>query len=144
MSMKSAKEKVAYLRGLAKGLEVEESTKEGKLLYATLDVLSALAEDLEELEDTVAELSEQVDAVDEDLDTLETEVYGDEDDEDEESFYEITCQNCNEEFCVDEDTLMEGMDGGEITCPNCGEKVEFELECDCDDECCGHGGKKEN
>ncbi len=136
-------EKVAYLKGLAEGLEIEEKSKEGKLLTAIMDVLSDLAVSVEDLEDYTAELTEQVDAIDEDLDALEGEVYGDDecdcddcDDEDwDEEFYDVTCPNCNEEFNVDEETLMEGS----INCPNCGEHLEFDIdECDCGD--CGDEG----
>ena len=38
-------EKVAYLKGLFEGMEIDESTKEGKLLKAVVDVLGELAED---------------------------------------------------------------------------------------------------
>lgn len=130
-------EKVAYLKGLAEGMEIDETTKEGKLLKAIVDVLGDLAEDAADLEDYVAELTEQVDAVDEDLSTLEDVVYEelDEDcdgdcdccdgcDDWDDEFYDITCPNCKEEFEVDEETLL---DGG-IDCPNCGEHLEFDID----------------
>ena len=131
-------EKVAYLKGLIEGFAIDENSKEGKLLKAVMDVLSDLAVSVEDLEDYTAELTEQVDAIDEDLDTLEDEVYGDEDDgcgcEDcEDEFYDICCPNCDEESCVDEETLLEGG----IECPNCGEHLEFDIDCDCEDEECG-------
>ena len=63
-------EKVAYLKGLAEGLGIEEDSKEGKLLKAVMDVLADLAVSVEDLEDYTAELTEQVDAIDEDLDDL--------------------------------------------------------------------------
>lgn len=134
-------EKVSYLKGLAEGLGVDDSTKEGKLLKAIIDVLDDMASNLESLEDYTEELTEQVDAIDEDLDSLETDFY--EDDEDgcdcgceDGDFYDITCPNCEEEFSVDEETLLEGS----IECPNCGEKLEFDIEdCDCDDGDCSCG-----
>ena len=64
-------EKVAYLKGLAEGLGIQEDSKEGKLLKAVMDVLADLAVSVEDLEDYTAELTEQVDAIDEDLDALE-------------------------------------------------------------------------
>lgn len=138
-------EKVAYLKGLAEGLGIEENSKEGKLLKAVMDVLADLAVSVEDLEDYTAELTEQVDAIDEDLDSLENDFYDDEcdgcGDDDEEAYYDVCCPNCNEEFCVDEETLLEGG----IECPNCGEHLEFgDIECD-DDECgCGcHGHEDE-
>lgn len=130
-------EKVAYLKGLAEGLELDESTKEGKVLKNIIDVLTDMADEVEGLADFVDELSEQVDAVDEDLDALENDYY-DEDEEDDEDgeFYDITCPKCGEEFCVDEETLLDGS----VDCPECGETIEFEIECDgdcasCDGDC---------
>ncbi len=135
-------EKVAYIKGLAEGLELDEGTKEGKLLKAIIDVLGDITEDHADLEDYVAEMAEQVDAVDEDLSSLEDVVYEELDDDDDcdcdcdccgdwdEDFYEITCPNCKEEFEVDEETLL---DGG-IDCPNCGEPLEFDLEDDEEEE----------
>ena len=129
-------EKVAYLKGLMEGLSVDETSKEGKILKAVVDVLDDLAVSVEDLEDYTAELTEQVDAVDEDLDSLENDFYGEcdccDDDEDEE-YYDITCPSCGDEFSVDEDTLLEGG----IECPNCGEHLEFDVECDdCGCDCC--------
>lgn len=137
-------ERVAYIKGLAEGLDLDESTKEGKLLKAIIEVLGDMAEDAADLEDYVAELSEQVDAVDEDLSTLEEVVYDELDDEDDfdcdgdcdccgdwdEELYDVTCPNCGEEIVIDEETLL---DGG-IDCPNCGEPLEFDLEEDEEDE----------
>ncbi len=129
-------ERVAYIKGLAEGLELDESTKEGKLLKAIIEVLGDMAEDAADLEDYVAELSEQVDAVDEDLSTLEEVVYDELDDEDgcdcdcdccdewDEGLYDVTCPNCKEEIVIDEETLLDGS----IECPNCGEPLEFDLE----------------
>ena len=130
-------EKVAYLKGLAEGMEISADTKEGKLLNAIVDVLSDMALDLEDLADDVTEIAEHVDAIDEDLDLLETDYYEDYDDEDfdddDEGFYDVTCPNCGEEFAVDEETLLEGS----IACPECGENLEFDLdECDGECDCC--------
>ena len=137
-------ERVAYLKGLAEGLNLDETTNEGKLLKAIIEVLGDMAEDAADLEDYVAELSEQVDAVDEDLSTLEEVVYEEFDDEDDcdcdcdcdccgdwdDELYDVTCPNCGEEIVIDEETLL---DGG-IDCPNCGEPLEFDLEDDEEEE----------
>ena len=141
--MMSVTEKVAYLKGLAEGLGVDDSTKEGKLLKAIVDVLGDMSESIDGLENYTTELTEQVDAIDEDLDALETDFYEDYDEDDDDEcdcddaeFYDVVCPNCDEEFSVDEDTLLEGS----IECPNCGEKLEFDIdECDCDDDECSCG-----
>ncbi len=131
-------EKVAYVKGLMEGMEMDDKTKEGKLFGLIIDILDELAEDVADLQDYAEELTEQVDAVDEDLNALEEDFYDEWyeddcdcccgcDDEDEE-YYDVTCPSCGEDFEVDEDTLL---DGG-IDCPNCGEHLEFDFDCDCD------------
>ncbi|MDD2417589.1 MAG: hypothetical protein PHR24_00705 [Oscillospiraceae bacterium] len=136
--MMSVTEKVAYLKGLAEGLGVDDATKEGKLLIAIIDALGDISENMDSLEAYASDLGEQVDAIDEDLDSLETDFYGDDEDDDdyydmdgEDEYYDVVCPNCDEEFSVDEDTLLEGS----IECPKCGEKLEFDID-ECDDECC--------
>ncbi len=129
-------EKVAYLRGLAEGMKLDSSTNEGKLTLAIIDTLDDIALTVSDLEDTVAELSAQVDEIDDDLGELEDEVYSDGCDDEDEDFddtlYEVECPNCGDIICLDEEML----DEGEIDCPNCGEKLEFDFEDgDCD---CGH------
>ena len=132
-------EKVAYLKGLAEGLGIEEDSKEGKLLKAVMDVLADLAVSVEDLEDYTAELTEQVDAIDEDLDALENDFYDDEcdccGDEDEDDFFEAECPNCKEPLVIDEDVLRAGV----IECPSCHSQFAVSDECDCDDDDCDCG-----
>ncbi len=119
-------EKVSYIKGLAEGLNLDDSTKEGKVLLAMLDVLNDIALDLEEVDEDLDEMAEVLSDVEESVYDLEDEVYGDDDcdDEDEElddDMYEVTCPNCGNSVVVDYDILSDG----EIDCPNCGEKLEF-------------------
>ncbi len=130
-------EKVAYLKGLIEGMEIDVTAKEGKILKAIMDVLTDVAVSVEELEAMVDEMGEQVDTIDEDLDALETDYYDEYYDEDDcdcdccdDEFYDVTCPNCNEEFAVDEDTLLVGG----VECPACGKHLEFDIE-ECDDDC---------
>ena len=44
-------EKVAYIKGLADGLGVDDSTKEGKLIRLMLDLMNDMAETIEALEE---------------------------------------------------------------------------------------------
>ena len=124
-------EKVAYMKGLMEGMKIDESTDNGKLFKLLVDIVDELAKDVADIEDYVEELTEQVDAVDEDLNALEEDFY-EEWDEDEDcdccdcddEYYDVTCPSCNEDFEVDEDTLL---DGG-VECPNCGEHLEFDFD----------------
>lgn len=135
-------EKAAYLKGLAEGLSLDESTKEGKILSAIIDLLGDITEEICEIEDGCDELMEQIDAVDEDLSEVEEIIYG-EDDEcdccgddcdccDDDELYEIECPNCNDTIYLDADMIE---DGG-MVCPNCGTELEFDFDCDCcGDDC---------
>ncbi len=99
-------EKVAYLKGLAEGLGIEESSKEGKLLLHIVDALEEFADVLDETIENQMELEEYVDFMDEDLADLEEDVYGiDSDeyyDEDDFSFDDFDF----DDFCEDEDCCV--------------------------------------
>ena len=135
-------EKIAYIKGLAEGLALDETTQEGKILSAIIDLLGDITEEICDIEDGCDELLEQIDAVDEDLASLEEIIY--EDDEDDcdcdcddccdcdDEVYEIECPACNDVIYLDGDMLAEeGM-----TCPNCGTELEFDFDCDCGCEDC--------
>ena len=130
-------EKVAYLKGLAEGMELNAEKKEGKLLLAIIDVLEDIALELSDIEDAQEELGEGLDAVSDDLEDVEDLLYGEDDEDDEEDgeyelddlgededCYATTCPTCEETIYFDESVLEDG----EVICPNCGEKLEFDLE----------------
>ena len=131
-------ERVAYVKGLAEGMELDKTSKEGKLFSAIIDVLEDMAYEVSDLGDELGELEEQVDMVDDDLDTLEGIVYEDDEDEDDDccccgdddDLYEVVCPSCGDTIYLDEDML----DEGEMECPNCGEHLEFDVDEDEDDE----------
>ena len=122
-------EKVAYLKGLAEGMELDTEKKEGKLLAAIIDVLEDIALELEDLREEQADLEEGLDAVSDDLSEVESVVYElcdedeDEDEDEDDEVYETTCPTCEESIYFDESILEEG----EVICPNCGEKLEFDM-----------------
>ena len=133
--MMTVTEKVAYLKGLAEGMKMDDSTNEGKLLLAIIDTLDDIALTVSDMEDSMTELAAQVDEIDDDLGTVEEDLYCDDDDcdcdDDDEALYEVECPKCGDIICLDEDML----DEGEIDCPNCGEKLEFDFEDGCDCGC---------
>lgn len=151
-------EKVAYIRGLMEGLDLDQNKKEVKVLEAVVELLDDMAASVAELEEGYQDMADQLDEVDADLGDLEEEYYGggcdcddecdcgcgcddddDDDFEDEDGFYyEVTCPSCNETICLSEDIIAEGG----IDCPNCGEKLEFDLDSieeDADECGCGCG-----
>ena len=129
-------EKVAYLKGLAEGMELDTGKKEGKLLAAIIDVLEDISLELLDLQDQSDELMDGLDAVSDDLEDVEDVVFGedDEDDDEDSEYYEddldededcyaTTCPTCEETIFCD-DSIRED---GEVICPNCGEKLEFDM-----------------
>lgn len=132
-------EKVAYIKGLAEGMELDTDSKEGKILSAIIDVLGDMCDEIDALDEAQVELAEQLDAVDEDLSDVETIIYEDDDDEydddeyeDDDEVYEVVCPECGDKIYLDEDMLLDGR----IDCPNCGTDLEFEFDCNCDcDDC---------
>ena len=120
-------EKVAYLKGLASGLELDSNDKTVKLLNAIIDTLDEMAEAMSELELDVVDICDQVDAVDEDL--AEVEDYLFEPDEDEEDdLYEIVCPECDESMIVSIDMLDDT-----VECSNCGAELSLAVEDDLED-----------
>ena len=125
-------EKVAYLKGLAEGMELDTGKKEGKLLAAIIDVLEDIALELSDIEDAQEELGDGLDAVSDDLEDVEDLLYGEDEDEEyelddldeDEECYATTCPTCEESIYFDESVLEDG----QVICPNCGEKLEFDLD----------------
>ena len=77
------KEKSAYLKGLADGLEYDKTTKEGKLIAALIDLVDSMADKIDGIDHDLEELNDYVEEIDEDLGDVE-EVLCEDDDEDEE------------------------------------------------------------
>jgi len=107
-------QKVSYLQGLAEGLEIEESSKEGKLLLHMIDALEDFADAIDELNEKIDDVDEYVDFMDEDLADVEEEVFGFFDDEDdylyEDDFFDddfdSECPECScdvDDFIGDEE-----------------------------------------
>lgn len=117
--MGNIKEKVAYLHGLTRGLNVNGQSAEGKLLLNMVDVLGDMAEEIDCLQVGQEDLENYVETIDDDLTDLEEEVYEDIEDLD---LVEVECPNCHETVAFESD-LIDDDDAIEVTCPNCGETV---------------------
>lgn len=142
--MKYLSEEVAYLRGLAEGLEIESETKEGKMICKIIDVLENLADTLDDMQEDYDELVDYVESVDEDLSDLEDVLYEEDDDdfddedyedEDELSYIEMECPNCGDLVDIDEELLFD--DSVDVICPNC-QAIILSSEED-EENCCGCG-----
>ena len=143
-------EKVAYLKGLMEGMELDTATKEGKLIAAIIELMGDVTKRVTDIEETTIAISDELDEIEEDLDAIEDYILDEEDDYDdldddyedddeydegfdfgdeETTIYEVKCA-CGEVIDFDEETL----EAGSMVCPNCGETLEFSLEDDDEEE----------
>ncbi len=124
-------EKVAYLKGLAEGLNLDtEKSKEGKLISVMIGILEEVGLSIEDLEENALALGEEIDVLSDDLADVESEVFGEdeedddeEDDDEEDDFFEVECPNCEEPLVIDDEALA----AGEIQCPNCETRFSLDL-----------------
>ena len=123
-------ERIAYLQGLIDGLELDDSTKEGKVLLKMSEVLTDVALYIDDLQSQIDELTELCDILDEDLGAVEEDLY----DFDEDDYDCGDCDICDEPFDEDEDEFGEDDDDEydfdddddelyEVVCPTCGDTV---------------------
>ena len=133
-------ERAAYIKGLAEGMELDASSKEGKVIAALIELCSDMADEIAALDeglDTVhaycEELDEDLGAVEEylldevecddcdcDCDDCDCDCDCDDCDCDcDEDYFEVECPACGDIVCFDS-----SIDPEELTCPACGEKFE--------------------
>ena len=123
-------EKVAYLKGLAEGLDLDtQKSKEAKLISVMIGILEEIGLSIEDLEENALALGEEIDVLSDDLADVEEVVFEDEDDEDEDEedydddWFEVECPTCEEPLIIDDEALAEGY----IQCPNCESKFSLDL-----------------
>ncbi|RHR10406.1 hypothetical protein DWX58_03095 [Pseudoflavonifractor sp. AF19-9AC] len=124
-------EKVAYLKGLAEGLNLDtEKSKEGKLISVMIGILEEVGLSIEDLEENAQALGEEIDVLSDDLADVESVVFEDEDEDDEDEsedydddWFEVECPTCEEPLIIDDKALAEGF----IQCPNCETKYSLDL-----------------
>jgi uncharacterized Zn-finger protein len=120
---------------MSRGLNVHNSSKEGRVINSILDVLQEVALSMEEFTARQEDLEEYVSAIDEDLADLE-DMDNDEDwveiesndltvdDEDEiieeEAVLEVECPYCHDDFDLYQDAF-DGHPTIHVTCPSCHE-----------------------
>ena len=116
-------EKVAYLKGLAEGLNLDtEKSKEGKLISVMIGIL-------EEVGLSIEALGEEIDVLSDDLADVESVVFEDEEEDEDEAedydddWFEVECPTCEEPLIIDDKALADGF----IQCPNCQSKFSLDL-----------------
>ena len=123
-------EKVAYLKGLAEGLDLDTvKSKEGKLISVMIGILEELAMSVEDLEENALNLGEEIDVLSDDLSDVEEVVFDEEEDYDDD-WFEVECPTCGADIVVDDEAMAEG----EVECPACGTRYAMELTDDGEEE----------
>ena len=148
------KEKVAYLEGLAEGMEIG-NTEHGKIFTAIIDTLHVVADEIEELNENALDIGEELDAISDDLAEVEEflldddydiddddfdfdfddDDYDDDDEDDEricdfcgssdvEFTIDVCCPECNAEIELTEDDIA----NESVTCPSCNKEIELEID----------------
>lgn len=126
-------EKVAYLKGLAEGLDLDTTkSKEAKLISVMIGILEELAMSVEDLEENALNLGEEIDVLSDDLADVEEVVFDEDEDEEDydDDWFEVECPACGADIVVDDEALADG----EVECPGCGTRYAMELSDDEDEE----------
>ena len=119
-------EKVAYLKGLAEGLDLDTmKSKEGKLISVMIGILEELAMSVEDLEENALNLGEEIDVLSDDLADVEEVVFDEDEDggDFDDDWFQVECPSCGEELVIDDEALAEG----EVACPSCGSRFAMDL-----------------
>ena len=112
-------EKVAYLKGLAEGLNLDvDKSKEGKLISVMIGILEEIGLSIEDLEENALALGEEIDVLSDDLADVESVVF-----DEYEDYFEVECPNCEEPILIDDEALA----AGEVQCPNCETRFALDL-----------------
>lgn len=127
-------EKMSYLQGMLDGLDIDTSTKEGKLLVQMTEVMHEMVMCVDDSQTQVTSLQsfaisliliwEKWKRI---FTTQMIVIAAIEDDYDDFGFvsdelYEVCCPNCGETVILDESMIEEGS----IDCPECGLNLEFD------------------
>lgn len=117
-------EKVAYLKGLAEGLGLDtEKSKEGKLISVMIGILEEVGLSIEDLEENALALGEEIDTLSDDLNDVETFLFEDEDEWEDDDSFEVECPSCEQPLVVDDQALADGV----VVCPSCSSKFSLDL-----------------
>ena len=131
-------ERAAYIKGLAEGMELDQNSKEGKVIAALIELVSDMADEIAEMDERIDTVHAYCEELDEDLGGVEEILLEDEcdcdccDDDcdcccdedcdcccDDEDYFEVECPACGDVICFDS-----SIDPEELVCPACGEKFE--------------------
>ena len=151
----SMMEKAMYLKGLCDGVELDKTTKEGKLIAALLDLVSEMAAEMDDMQAEICEVKDYCEELDEDLGTVEEvllDIGEDDEDYEDEDFdddFECdgNCAGCDFDCDLDDDDMFDEDEEDddeyfEVVCPACGDVINFDSSIDPENLLCPNCGEK--
>ena len=132
-------EKASYIKGLCDGMELDTTTKEGKLLAALIDLVDDMAKTVEDHEEAIDEIDGAIDELIEYAEELDDDLAAVEEFLDEEC--DGDCENCDacddcDMDCDCDEGFEEDEEYYEVVCPSCGETVCFDTSIDTENLVC--------
>ncbi|MDI3299479.1 MAG: hypothetical protein QJR08_09960 [Bacillota bacterium] len=127
--MEELQARIAYLHGLANGLERVDGQQMGELMRGILEALDGIAGELEALREDASELDEYVQSVDEDLAQVENEFWSSPEEgsrQEQGATTSTECPNCNLVLEFQPSDFADEEGRVELICPNCGETIRLE------------------
>jgi len=130
--------KAAYLKGLADGMKLDETTDVNRLTKSMIELLGEMAEKFDGLDGEVGFLADNIETIEDELDSIDSELDSISDilcgcdsncGHDDDSDFEIICPACNQSIVLDMDAFDD-----EATCPLCGEEIEFDFNFDTEED----------
>lgn len=133
-------EKTAYLKGLLEGMNIDQTTNEGKLLAAIIDTMDEIALSVADLDDEVGAINDELDTLEESMDAMDEALEDVEDaldamdealddmDADLDELYDLADPDNLGDFDDDDDDEDWDEDDEEeelyqLTCPTCHEEI---------------------
>lgn len=130
-------EKIAYMKGLFDGMELDTTTKEGKAIAQMAEVMEEMAVYIDDLQSQLDEVTELCDILDEDLGSVEEDLYCDDDEDDEDDDEDENGWGWNDDDDDDDFDLGNVIDPDdidylgeedeeaqyEVQCPTCGDTI---------------------
>ena len=116
----------------------EQIFKLYNLFFDEITELESLANSrIAEMTQKQANIEEKLGVIEKEVKNISVDIYGEEDDEDEDGEYDFTilCPYCDNEFTLEVDELKD-----EIVCPECNNIIELDWGHECDEGGCGSCG----
>ena len=133
--MSEVAKKVAYLKGMAEGMDLKDDSVQNRLLLRMLETLEEIADEMEAIASRQDETEQYIDELDADLGEVEEFLFAEEEDDEDDCECDCGCghhhhhdEDEDEDEEWDEEDEDEGIDFIEYECPHCKTCVYYDQE----------------